>query len=660
MRPTSLFCVLLLACDPKPPAAPPESSSPADGGGDEGADGADGTDGADGADGADGGDSAGDTGEIVWPEPTEPPMVILMIGDGMGFEHVKGGGIYKNGAAGSLAMETMPYQGRVRTASLTGTTDSAAAGTAMACGEKTWNGRLGLDKEGFAAPNLTEAALSRGMATGVVTRDKLYGATPSAFLVHLEDRYEDEAISTAITEVLPTVLLGGGFTVMSPLIDPTAVTLVTTRDELLAAPSEDKPLVGLFAAREMPFVVEDPLLTPSLVEMTTTALDRLDDDPEGFFLMVEGARIDHASHSNLSSNVHPETAAFDDAIAAVLAFAALHDNVTVLVTADHECGGLEVTDAGVVAAGTIPETRWRWGKHTNADVPVFGWGARATVFDGVREDDLWVNQVLRAAIDELEFAPPEVPAVVDGWMGDLGAPVSVQTWDTDFGAGYNQLDALYLLSDEDGIRVGVDGVFAMGNNAALVLVDMDYGASTGLGADDFALIDPYGVTDTLLGGLNLEVSVPGVGFDLAAVELQGYEINHGELNEYAGIRGFNDRFGAPEDMWWMLAMTNFDDGNRSTLYGPARDSAPTGTTEGGFEALLPWTSLYPEGLPTAGLSIAISVILVDDTPFYASNQALPPLASSAGVGSGTLTLEAVVQADIDASGALLSPPVVIE
>ena len=76
-----------------------------------------------------------------------------------------------------------------------------------------------------------------------------------------------------------------------------------------------------------------------------------------------------------------------------------------------------------------------------------------------------------------------MPTLVDGYTGDLGAQVSVQPWSTSFGAGYNQLDALYVTGDADGLWVGIDGVFERGDNAVLVLVDLDYGAATGLGAD---------------------------------------------------------------------------------------------------------------------------------------------------------------------------------
>ena len=228
--------------------------------------------------------------------PSSPPAVILFIGDGMGFEHVAGGGVYLTGAAGSLSMETLPYQGRIRSSSLSGITDSAAAATTYASGYKTYNSRLGLDGDGEEVENLVEVARALGMSTGVVTTDTVTGATPSGFLVHVRGRGDTVEIAEQEVASPPDVLMGGGSDFLVPLLDTSVVQLVTDADGLAASVIDSRPFFGLFAGNTFPWLAEGYTTQPSLATMTDAALTRLDTNPEGFFLMVEGARIDHASH----------------------------------------------------------------------------------------------------------------------------------------------------------------------------------------------------------------------------------------------------------------------------------------------------------------------------------------------------------------------------
>ncbi|MBM4393910.1 MAG: alkaline phosphatase, partial [Deltaproteobacteria bacterium] len=517
-----MLALLLLACDggeatyPKDTGNPGESSPPdsedssPDSSVDSGRDtsdtggGAD-TDSSDIDETGDTGNGA-DTGEVV-----TGPAVILFIGDGMGFEHVEGGGVYLTGAAGSLTMETLPVRGRLRTASLSGLTDSAASSTAYATGSKTFNGMIGLDRDGLEIENLGERARALDMSVGLVTTDDLTGATPSAQWVHVEDRGDSEVIAEAYLADMPDLALGGGYLAFEDLLASASVNLLRTSSELAAAAYDGRPLLGLFADGTFPFVAQGyEADQPTLAEMTEAALGWLEGDADGFFLLVEGARIDHASHGNDENSVYDEVVAFDEAIAVAMSWAASRD-ATIVVTADHECGGLSVGSSGT--AGVVPPTEWRWGKHTNADVPVFATGTLATALDGVREDQLWVHAVLAAAIDgATSVTAPTVPALVDGYTGDLGAQVTVQAQATSFGAGYNQLDGLRVTADADGLRVGVDGVFERDSNTAYVLLDLDYGSSSGWGAGT-SLGDTIGEVDAAITTLDISVSASGVGFD---------------------------------------------------------------------------------------------------------------------------------------------------
>lgn len=598
----------------------------------------------------------GDTGDTGGPLG---PGIIFYIGDGMGFVHVAGGGMYANGSSGSLVMETLPVQGRFRTASLSGVTDSAAAGTALATGTKTYNERLGVDRDALSVPNLIERAQAAGYAVGIVSTDRLTGATPSAFLVHEENRSDYSAIASAWTTNLPDLSLGGGLSDFSPLFGSMSAQIVTTRGDMMRAVNDGRPLFGAFASTTFPFVVEGYSADqPTLEEMTEYAIDYLDDAPDGFFLVVEGARIDHASHSSDETSVYDEVLSFDDAVAVGIDWASTSSrDVTMLVTADHECGGLAIT--GTTPAGTIPSSTWRWGEHTNADVPVYASGSLTTALDGQRLDQVWAHAVMAAAIDQAaSVTSPTEPLLVDGYTGDLGSQVTTQAWGTTYGAAYNQLDGLRLTSDADGLRVGVDGVFERGDNAVLVLVDLDYGSATGLGAD-LTVSDTLDTLDSTLTTASLLVSASGVGFDAAFGAVGAEEIGLEKLSSEAGLRGFDGDIGDPGNFSWLIAISNYDDGNIAEG-AAATDAGATGLTEGGLETLLPWTSLFPLGMPAAGTTVAVSVVLVNSGGDWASNQALPALASATEPGADALEIIQVATLGIDASGlptgaAALSP-----
>lgn len=598
----------------------------------------------------------GETGDTAASGPA--PRVILFVGDGMGFPHVAGGGMYAYGAAGALEMEALPYAGRLLTASLSGVTDSAAGATALATGQKTWNYTVAMDRDGAPLTTILEVARARGLATGVVTTDTLTGATPASFVAHTPSRGDRSGIAEQLAATPPDVVLGGGRNDLEGPFAGLDVQWVTTRDALAAAVPDERPLVGVFAAYTFPYVVDGYLEEPPLSEMVAKALDVLEDDPDGFFLVVEGARIDHASHGNDGDRVHQETAAFDEAVATAIRWADDGGfDPTLLVTADHECGGLEVSGGG--EAGTVPDSAWRWGDHTNADVPVFGRGPFAETIDGQRLDNTWVHAVLEAAVTGADaVTAPAESVLVDGRTTDLGAPVATQRWETSFGAGYNQLDALRISADEEGLRVGVDGVFEVGENAVFVLLDVDYGAGTGWGADDTVLADTFGTMDTILTALPYTSGVPGLGFELAFGSIGAEELGLGDLSEVAGVRGFPGAWGDPDDFWWLPGLSNFDDGNLADG-GVAVDAAATGTTANGWEVLVPWWSVYPDGLPAEGLTIGVVAVLASGEGSWASNQALPPLWSDVEPGASVVLLESAAVVEVDGSGVARGPATVV-
>ena len=613
------------------------------------------------------GDDTGDDTQAddTHADDTAPPpsgrVVILMIGDGMGFAHVAGGGDYAYGASGTLEMETLPIQNRLRTASLNGVTDSAAAATSYAAGVKTWNRFLGLDRDEETVTSVLETARDLGMSVGVVTTDTLAGATPSAFMVHVSNRGDTLNIVEQIAAQPPDVLLGGSAFGLEEALRDAGVTVVKTADELDAAEGEEGPLAGLFSEGALPWVVDGYGEAPSLAGMVEAALGRLDNNDAGFFLMVEGARIDHASHGQNEDQVHAETATFDAAIAAARDWAVDRGgDVTLVVTADHECGGMVVADTGAV--GETPETEWRWGQHTNADVPVLAMGDRAEVLgEGARLDALWINAVIAAAVEGRDVEDPSTVPLVDGYTDELGDAIATQTHESSFGAGFNQLDALRVWADADGLRVGLDGVFELQSNAIVLLVDMDYGDGTGLGGDgDTYLPDEDGDIETLLSGLDIETDIEGLGFDLALVSIGAREIGWDELHDESGLRGLREPWAYDGDLWWLPSVAVFDDGNIARDGDEALDAADPGETENGMEALVPWSSVFPDGFPGVGMDIAVVALIVNDDGSWRSNQALPPLAADADdPGEDPVPISSVAVLTIDDDGLPVGDPVLV-
>jgi hypothetical protein len=206
--------------------------------------------------------------------------------------------------------------------------------------------------------------------------------------------------------------------------------------------------------------------------------------------------------------------------------------------------------------------------------------------------------------------------------------------------------------------VGVDGVFEFGANTTLLLLDLDYGAGTGLGADGTTLEDTAGLLDSVITTMPYTSGVAGMGFDLVFGAVGGEEIQIGDLRDEAGLRGMTGDWGSATDYWWLDGLSNFDDGNLANG-GVAVDAGATGATANGWEIRIPWESVYPSGIPAAGTTVGMVAVLADDDGSYASNQALPPLASATEPGESTVLLESAVVLTVDGTGTATGPAAVV-
>ena len=321
-----------------------------------------------------------------------PKNVIILIGDGMGFEQVKAAGMYKNGSPGTLVMESFPHQGQVTTYSASSSvTDSAAAATAIATGFKVNNDVVSVANpgDGGELETLLEYFKALGKSTGLVTTTYVTHATPACFGAHESSRDSYAAIANDyLVQTRPNVLFGGGANGMSVLLAEAAdYTVVTDAAGMLALDTEAADMVsGQFGSSELPYEFDGLGDLPHLSEMTETALKILDNDPDGFFLMVEGGLIDWACHDNDLPRAVWETIEFDNAVQEVLEWSAGRTDTLIIVTADHETGGLAVDTSNGAGVDNYPAVTWSTTGHTGVDVPVYARGPNAEMISGVMDN----------------------------------------------------------------------------------------------------------------------------------------------------------------------------------------------------------------------------------------------------------------------------------
>lgn len=305
--------------------------------------------------------------------------VIYMIGDGMGAEHLWAAWLCNHG---KLNITQLPCTAFSCTVSANQTiTDSAAGGTALACGVKTNNTMLGQTPDGTARESLAEYFRQQGMATGLVVTKAITDATPAAFYAHTPSRYNTSAIAHALTVAGFDVALGGGAAAFSP--------------EQLAAMRESGADVELFAPGDCPPASQRGDLLSRNVQR---ALKHLQNAPDGFFLMIEGSSIDLAAHErNLAETVR-EVLDFDRAVGVVLQWMAEHPGTLLVVTADHQTGGLAILD-GSAERGQVRAV-FTTGKHSGVAVPVYAAGAGAGRFHGVIQNTQVAHLIKKSVASE--------------------------------------------------------------------------------------------------------------------------------------------------------------------------------------------------------------------------------------------------------------------
>ncbi len=301
--------------------------------------------------------------------------VIYLIGDGMGFNHLEKTKAEKNTA---LVMDSFEIKGSSMTRSFSNiVTDSAAGGSALSTGVRTGNGMVGvyyLDKNNkYSYPkNITELCMENGMLTGVITTDATSGATPASFSAHSSDRDNTEDISDDQLASGINLIWGcGNGYVTEAAAKANGYEYIDTYSEMIAL-KEGSSSFAQFSG-DLWDLKPSNENAPILEQMAVKAVDLLDDTNEGFFLMIEGAHIDKHSHSNDADKMERALLEFDRTIEAMLNYAKNDGETLVVVSADHETGGITLIGDSY---------NFTSGSHSSANVPVLVYGTEKLIASG--------------------------------------------------------------------------------------------------------------------------------------------------------------------------------------------------------------------------------------------------------------------------------------
>ena len=330
-----------------------------------------------------------------------PKNVILMIGDGTGLAQITAGYFANNE---ELTYFNLKHLGWVTTKSATDfTTDSAASGTAYATGQKTYNYAIGMDVNKHPIPNIPERVIGEGIISGIVSTDDLNGATPAAFFAHQENRGMTDEIWADMPGSVLRYFAAGNKESFEKRPEATqkaikdAYTVVYSLDDPACATAEK---LGVLPPKvETGYIVNGR--TDFLPKATRQAIDFLNtrkQEGKGFFLMVEGARIDKACHGNDFPSAVKELLDFDKAIAEAIKFADEDGNTLVVISADHETSGLAVWD-GDPKKGNVEGVHVSGG-HTAIPVPLFAYGPHAQDFMGVQGNEQVAQKILKLLLAE--------------------------------------------------------------------------------------------------------------------------------------------------------------------------------------------------------------------------------------------------------------------
>jgi alkaline phosphatase len=320
-------------------------------------------------------------------KPQQVKNIILMIGDGMGVAQIYAGYTVNKGYLNLMKSQTVGLS--ITYSADEYVTDSGAGGTAISTGKKTNNYSIGVNTKGLEQKTILESAEENGLATGLVVTSSITHATPASFIAHQISRNEGINIANDFIESGIDIFIGGGRSYFenpnkniyfSDSLRKRGYDIVYSLDDIKASVS--KNIGCLLAEDNLPPVLNGR--GDYLINAVNIALEKLVKSDSGFFIMIEGSQIDWGGHSKNLPYLVSEMIDFDKAVGASFSFADSHPGTLVIVTADHETGGLSLVN-GNLTMGEV-DGRFSTRGHTGVMVPVFAYGEGAELFTGIYQN----------------------------------------------------------------------------------------------------------------------------------------------------------------------------------------------------------------------------------------------------------------------------------
>jgi len=327
-----------------------------------------------------------------FPHGLKAKNIILAVGDGTGLNQVMLSRLAIGGMDHKLSIDQLPYHGISLTHSYNNIyTDSAAAATTWATGQKTKNRYLSIDVNKEKLQTITEMLSKKSYIFGLVATSSITHATPAAFYAHIDSRYKYSEIAEQLINSPINIAMGGGLEFFDVEKIGDSHHVLTNKKSFNLDLNDSKKVIGLF---DNDGIYRDPE-KPTQREMTDFTLKYLNKNQcNGFFLMTEGSQIDWAAHDNNANEMITEFRDFDLTIKDLINFVTQNKETLLIITADHETGGLQILkqdDDSVIV-------QWGTGSHTSTPVGVYTYGPAAELFNGIM-DNTDIHQKMLEAID---------------------------------------------------------------------------------------------------------------------------------------------------------------------------------------------------------------------------------------------------------------------
>jgi len=317
--------------------------------------------------------------------------IILLIGDGTGLAQLYAGYTANKATLNIFKMQSI---GLSKTSSYDNfVTDSAPGATSISSGEKTKNRYVGVDHTGAALPLIPMFLAKKNIKTGIVTSGDITDATPADFYAHRSDRDSSAAIFADLAQSPVQLIMGAGNKSFNADIRKdlnnhnfnvtSSIDSIRKGETTKCVVLDQKASLSVLNGRNN-----------WLPEAFSKTLQLLSANKQGFFIMTEGAQIDHGGHANNLPYVATEVVDFDEVVGRAMQFADSNGETLVIVTADHETGGLSLLD-GDYSKGNI-SGQFATGHHTAIPVPVFAYGPQSQLFRGVYENTAMFGKILQA------------------------------------------------------------------------------------------------------------------------------------------------------------------------------------------------------------------------------------------------------------------------